>query len=228
MRFSPSLFRVAAACSLLSALTTLGLIFLPEWYAAGEGFEGRMARVHDPAYQLRAWIYLVHPFLVLTAALAVALRVRAMAPASALFGALGFVLWAFTEALQQTWTLFAFDAWRRAYLAGDAALRAQMPVQAAVYDGLWNALYVLLLIGFAVGNLLLGAALLRQQRLTRVVGIFLLAAFALTLSNLSAEVEGPTLPASLGPWVYAALQPLGRVLIGVWLWRAAREADALP
>lgn len=228
MTFSRSFFRAAAVCSMLSAVTTLGLIFLPQWYASGDGLAARVARVGDPVYQLHAWIYLTHPLLTLTAGLAIAVRVRAIAPGRALVGGLGFVLWGFTEAFQQTWTLFAFDAWRRAYLEGDAALRAQMPVLVAVYDGLWNAMYVLLLIGFAVGNLLLGLALVRCRRFTRVIGLFLLGAAALTLHNLFGEVGGPTLTGAPAMWIYAALQPAGRALIGVWLWRAARETEALP
>ena len=82
MRFSQSFYRTAAICSVLSAVTTLMLIFLPSFFAPAEGFEGRMARVHDPAYQLRSWVYFVHPFITLMAALAVATRIRTFKPAS--------------------------------------------------------------------------------------------------------------------------------------------------
>jgi hypothetical protein len=223
MTFSPSFFRAAAVCSLISAITTLLLIFLPSWYAPAEGFNGRMARVNDPAYVWRSWVYLLHPFLVLMAALGMTVRIRPQAPGAALVGFLGFVLWGFTEAAQQTLTLFAFDRWRVAYLAADEALRAQIRIQVAVYDGLWDALYVLLLLGFALGNLLLGIALVRQAGFSRIVGAFLLAAFFLTLTILSGEVGGPTLPGPLDRWTYPAIQPLGRTLIALWLFRAAQQ-----
>jgi hypothetical protein len=219
----PRFFRVAALCSFASAFTTLALIFLPEFLAPGEGFEARMARVHDPAYQLRAWIYLLHPFLVLTAALAVALQLRARATVLAIIGLLGFLLWAFTEAGQQTLTLFAFDPWREAYATADAVTRAAIRARTDVYDGLWSGMYVLLLIGFAVGNLCFGWALLRMKGLTRIVGLFLLAACALTLALFAGELGFP-MPEPLASWSYPAIQPLGRVLIGVWLWRAATAA----
>ena len=74
MRFTPAFYRVAATCSFASAITTLGLIFLPEMMAPAEDFAARMARVNDPAYRVYAWVYLVHPFLTVTAALAVAGR----------------------------------------------------------------------------------------------------------------------------------------------------------
>jgi hypothetical protein len=228
MNFPPAFYRTAAVCSLLSAVTTLLLIFLPELYAPAEGFEGRMQRVTDPAYVLRSWVYLLHPFLVLTAALGVAVRIRAMHPALALAGVLGFVLWAFTEAGQQTLTLFAFDRWRAAWLAGDEAVRAHMPASVAIYDGLWDGMYFLLLLGFMIGNAALGVALVRAGGLARIVGAFLLGAFVLTFTIVANELRWFALPEPLASWSYPAIQPLGRALIGVWLWCAAVERIAPP
>ena len=224
MNFSPSFYRVAAVCSMLSALSTCLLIFLPDFYAPADDFEGRMRRVVDPAYLVRAWAYLLHPFLVLTAALGVSMRIRRSHSALALIGLLGFCLWAFTEAGQQTLTVFAFDRWRAAYLAGDAALRSQMPTLTVAYDGLWDAMYFLLLLGFTVGNTAFGAALVSARGLTRVVGAFFIAAAVLTFTIIAGELRWFALPELLATWSYPAIQPLGRILIGVWLWRFAVEA----
>jgi hypothetical protein len=218
MQFGLSFYRAGAVCSILSSLTTLLLIFLPELYAPVEGFDGRMSRVHDPMYVLRSWTYLIHPFLVLTAALGVAMRIRRRNSTAALVGMLGFLLWAFTEAAQQTMTLFAFDAWRVAYPTADETLREHIRSSVLLYDGLWNAMYVLLLLGFAAGNLAFGLAMSKAKGLTRTVGYFFLAAFVLTLTILLPELGGPALPERVGTWLYAAIQPLGRALIGVWLW----------
>ena len=227
MKLTPAFYRTAAVFSVISAITTLGLIFLPRLFAPVEGFEGRMGRVHDGWYQLRAWVYLVHPFFTGTAGLAVCLRVRAIASGAAVVGIAGISLWAFTEALQQCFTLFAFDQWRLAYTAGDAAIHAQMPTLTTLYDEVWNALYVLLLIGFVIGNTALGQRFVRGRGLTRALGIFYLLAVLLTLFYLLPELG---IPASLGPldaWVYPATQPLARVLIGLWLWKHALESDAI-
>lgn len=228
MKLTPAFYRTAAIFSLLSAVTTLGLIFLPRLFAPVDGFEGRMGRVHDGWYQLRAWIYLVHPFLTGTASLALCLRIRASASATALVGAAGFAIWAFTEALQQCFTLFAFDQWRLAYVAGDAAMRAQMPTLTILYDEMWDAFYVLLLIGFMIGNSALASLFARGRGLTRIIGIFFIAAVLLTLFYFLPEIG---IPVSLGPldaWVYPATQPLARILIGIWLWRHAVESKAIP
>jgi hypothetical protein len=226
MHFKPSFYRSAAVCSMLSAITTLLLIFLPRFFEPAQGFEGRMARVYDSAYQLRSWVYLLHPFLALMAAIAIAARIRVQASAAALIGLLGFVLWASTEAFQQTLTLFAFDKWRVMYTAADELTRNQIRTNASMYDGLWDAMYFLLLIGFAIGNLSLGQALARWRGLTRVVGCFLLLAFLLTLTNIFSELRWMQLSGLLAEWSYPAIQPLGRVLIGIWLWRVADETNS--
>jgi hypothetical protein len=229
MKFTPRFYRAAAVCSILSAVTTLLLIFLPDFYQPVEGFEGRMSRVHDPAYVLRSWAYLVHPFITFTAALAIGLRIRRLGSAAALIGIAGFALWASAEAGQQTLTLFAFDKWRAAYFTADAATQAIIRTNTAMYDGLWDALYFFLLIGFSLGNTSLGIALLRLGRgVPRIVGCFLLAAVALTLPFMTAELGWGTLPEPLATWSYPAIQPLGRVLIGLWLWSAANEDAPLP
>lgn len=224
MKLTPNFYRTAAVFSMVSAITTLGLIFLPRLFAPVDGFEGRMGRVHDGWYQLRAWIYLLHPFLTGTAGLAVCLRIRDTASVAAVVGAAGFAIWSFTEAAQQCLTLFAFDAWRIAYTAGDVAIHAQMPTLTTLYDEVWDALYVLLLIGFIIGNTALGLAFVREHGLTRAVGALYLCAVALTFFYLLPELG---IPVSLGPleaWIYPATQPLARVLIGVWLWRRADES----
>ena len=223
MHFSVRFYRIAAVCSVVSAVTTLALIFLPEWYAAGEGFESRMARVNDPAYRLRSWAYLVHPFFTWMAALAIALRIRRSAAALATVGLAGFSLWALTEAGQQAMTLLVFDGWRTAYLAGDEVVRATMPLRTAIYDGLWDGMYFLLLIGFLVGNVPFSLAMWRGRGLTRVLSVLYAGAAALTLLILVGELKGPTLPETFGFWLYPAIQPLARALIGVWLWKHADE-----
>ena len=92
MTINPTFYRSVAVCSILSAITTLGLIYLPAFFQPADGFEGRMKRVDDPAYVLRSWVYLVHPFITFAAALGVALRIRALRSVAAIIGVAGFAL----------------------------------------------------------------------------------------------------------------------------------------
>lgn len=227
MHFSSRFYRAAAIASLLSSLTTLGLIFLPRFYPPVPDFDARMALGSDPAYLLRSWIYLVHPFLVFTAAVAIAARCRRVAGGSAALGLAGFALWAATEAGQQALTKVGLDfTWRAAWPAADAAAREAIRAQVAFYDVAWNAMYLLLLIGFLLGNTLLGVAVARTASaspLAMGVAGVLWAAAALTLIILLSEVGGPAIPGT--GWLYPLIQPAGRALIGVWLWRGA-ESEA--
>jgi hypothetical protein len=223
MRFPARFYRFAALCSFATVISTLVLIFAPRWFPPIDGIDARMALVHDPVYQLRAWTYLLHPFLVFTAALGVGLRLRGETPVAVTLGLLGFALWAATEAGQQALTLIAFDRWRLAWTEADAALRATLSERTVLYDALWDAMYFLLLIGFAIGNAAYAWALHARGRLDRVLAAFYAAATLLTLSLISREVGGPRLPDAFGFWLYPAIQPLGRTLTGVWLWRNARD-----
>lgn len=224
MYFTPTFYKAVAACSVASALTTLGLIFLPGMMPPAEEFAARMARVNDPVYRLYAWVYFVHPFLVTAAALGVAMRLRREAASLVVPGLLAFCLWGATEAGQQAMTIFAFNPWRVAWLAGDHLVQATMEARTAFYDGLWNAMYFLLLVGFLVANSLFAVAMPRSSGLSRAVGILYAAAAVLTLQIIVVEVGGPQLlPDALDFWVYPLIQPLARSLIGVWLWRNRDE-----
>jgi hypothetical protein len=219
MRFTPSFYRLAALCSFASAVTTLGLIFLPAMLEPADDFAARMERVNEPVYRLYAWVYFVHPFLVVTAALAVAMRLRREAASLVIPGLLAFALWGATEAGQQAMTLFAFNPWRLAWLANDPVVRASMELRTALYDGAWNAMYFLLIVGFFIANALYAVAMWRRPGLSRVVGGFYAAAALLTLQIIVVETGGgQLLPDAIEFWVYPLVQPLARTLIGVWLW----------
>jgi hypothetical protein len=224
MNLDPRFPRLAAVCAFASSVTTTLLIFLPELFGPATGFEARMARVHETAHTVRAWVYLLHPFVVFTAALGMALVVGRRAPVLALAGILGFMLWAFTEAGQQTLTLFAFDRWRVAWEGADEAARAAIRVNTMMYDGIWDGMYMLLLIGFAIGNACLGGAMIGNDGLARIVGGFMLAACALTVALFLGEIGLSVPPDSWLQWAYRVIQPLGRALMGVWLWRIAGRA----
>jgi hypothetical protein len=224
MTFSRRFYRAAAVCSAISAFTTLALIFLPRIYGPVRGFDARIAAVHHPAYILRSWAYLVHPFLVLVAVLGVALSRRRMAAAPAMLGFLGYLLWAFTEAGQQALTLATFDRWRRAYPSATEEVRELLRTQIATYDALWDAMYVLLLIGIIAGSVFLGAALWRSTGLARVVSMLFFAAAGLSVFYFLPEFGGPGLPAVLGAWIYPVLQPPARLLVALYLWRFPGDA----
>jgi hypothetical protein len=221
MTFSPAFYRTAAVCSMLSAVTTLLLIALPGLHGVGPSIEARVALLDDPRYVLRAWAYLLHPFLVLGAAMGVAAALRMTAAGAALAGLLGFALWAFTEAAQQTLTLTAFHRWAAAYPTAEESVRMVLRIQIETFYVIWDAMFLLLLLAFLAGNVLFGLAMWPQRGLTRLVGGCFFAAAILTAFGISSELGGPVVPSPVDAWLYPLIQPAARTIIGIWLWRRA-------
>ena len=221
LHFSRSFFRAAGLCSVLSAVTTLLLIFLPQLYEVPGTVEEQVTLHANSFYMARLWVYFAHPFLVLTAAWGVAAKKLDTAAGAASTGFLFFMVWGFTEALQQALSLVALNfTWRAGYAEStDEALRTMLQTQITGFAGLWDALFFLLLVGFMLGNLLYGIALWKGTGLEKVLSwlFFLIAAF--TLINLISNYGGPALLSGALGWLYPVIQQVARVLIGLWLWR---------
>lgn len=186
-------YRIAAFASLPSAATTLAPIFARDFSPSPADLPHHMALVEHPVHRFRAWVYLAHPFLVFAAVLGLATTWHRRRPGLTTVGIASFALWAATEAARQCLTLFAFDRWRRLWIAGDVALRETMTIGAAVYDGLLDAAYVLLIIGFFIGNLCLAIALASGRGLDLAVALLLLLAALLTGTISIVEFGGPSL-----------------------------------
>ena len=104
-----------------------------------------------------------------------------------------------------------------------------MELRTELYDGLWNALYFLIVVAFFIANLLYAGAMWRWPGLSRVVGAFYLLAAVQTLLIIVGEITGIQLvPESVDFWIYPLTQPLARALIGAWLWTHRDESRALP
>lgn len=153
-----SFLRVTAVCWMVSGLTTLGLIFLPYFYAPIDGDPAR--RLLDPVYMTRVWVALLHPLIVLVGALGVAAVRLGAAPGWAAGGFVFFLLWAGIEAVQQGLTLVTLNwTWRAEFLqAIDPAARDRLGAWIAAFDGVSVGLFFVLLIAFVVADLFFAIA----------------------------------------------------------------------
>ena len=220
MLFRSKFFKTAALCSFVSAFTTLGLIFLHYWFPSAHNLEERIARDSNPVYAGYLWIYFVHPFFVLTAALAAGVSLARRAAGAALAGFMFFFIWGFSEMVQQALTLIArHQLWSPAYgKAADDASRAMIAAYIGGLDAIWDSLYALLVVAFLLANLLYAIAGWREDGLGRYVSWCYLAAALLTVFNVAAGFNWINEP-SFVDWMYPLIQPAARALIGVWLWR---------
>lgn len=225
MSFRPTFFRAAAVCAITSGVTTFLLWALPFGYAAPPDFEGQTALHANPFYMARLWVNFAHVFLALFAYWGAAARKITTSAGLVSAGFICFLIWAVTELMGVTVLIFAQNyTWRRALAAQpDGATRAALTANINAFGDVWDALFFLLLVAFLLGTLFYGLALRRGAGTEKVVGICFLLAVPLTLMIIADGYGGVGWFAPLVTWVYPALQPVSRFLLGVWLWKVAGE-----
>jgi hypothetical protein len=100
MKLSPKFLKFAAACALLSVLTTLAVHVLPELWADANTFEKQLQLRNNSYYFARLWVVILHCILVVVSMYAIALLRFRDTPALAGLGLLGFIVFGFTEMLR--------------------------------------------------------------------------------------------------------------------------------
>lgn len=220
-------YRLVAILSVASAITTSLLIFLPEPVATD--FAARLALHKDPLYLFKKWVLLFHPifsFLAMTGITAYCIKTKAHYVIPALFFGL---IWAFTEAAQQAYTLVALNIhWRPEYLSTlDEASKQIALTHIKSYFAIWDSMYFILILGFGFASLLFGLALLGKDKFTKTLGVVSILIGLFSLLNFISDYLKVT---SLLPavniwyeWFYSYIQPAWRLALGYWLWQVAKH-----
>jgi hypothetical protein len=216
--------RACAVCWVVTGFTTLGLIFLPRMLPPAPDVISQVMRSRDPIYQARMWIGVLHPFIAVVAALGVALVRSRESLGSAVCGFLFFAFWAVGEAIQQSLILVALNwGWRAAYLTtSDPATQASLARSMSDFEQLSDGIFFFILFSFVCANLLYARATWTEQRWDRVVSVFFVLAAGLGVVSFATSFGAGILPASVMAFLYPAIQPAGRCLTGIWLWKQAR------
>lgn len=224
MRFSPTFFRVAAVCALLSAITTFGVHLLPRLVPPPVTFEDQIALAVNPAYVFRLWWVLAHILLVLFSMWGFAAAKLPSAAGPAGFGLFGFLLFGLAELVRTSLALNSVNAWRGLYAAApDETARAMLRGYLLAWPQVGNALFFLLALGFFLGNLCFGIATWRGRGLEKAVSSVLLVWSAISLAGIASEYGGQAW-LELPEWVAVTYQPAARTLVAVWLWREGSRA----
>jgi hypothetical protein len=222
--FSRAFLRFAAACAVLSALTTFGVHLFPNLYPAPATFEAQVALHANPIWVFRLWWVLVHILLVLISMWGFAgVKLRTAAGPVGI-GLMGFLLFGFAEFVRVSFSLFALRAWRAQYAAaGEEAAREALRTLLEAWPGINRSLFFLLAFGFLLGNLFYGIATRSGEGLEKGVGAVLLLWSAISLAGILNDYGGVSFLA-LPEWLSVTFQPAARVLVGIWLWKSAGEA----
>ena len=222
--------RLAAVCSVLGAMTTALLIFLPNPVA--EGFEANVLLHQNRMHITKLWILFLHPQVNTLAVLGITALLIRKFPATIIPGTFFILVWAFAEMAQQAFMIDAVNQfWRPEFLqaaneAEKAALYSELAGVAAIRD----SMYFLVIYGFGLGSLLLGLALYQEGNLARWLGYAFIFIGILSLASfiryyLGMEVLGP-LADLVYDWVYPVLQPGVRVALGIWLWTRVASGES--
>ncbi len=208
-------------CWVVTSVTTLGLIFLPRLLPPAADTASQVMRSQDPIYLTRLWIGILHPFIAIVGALGVAYARSRDSLGAASCGFVFFVLWGSGEAIQQSLILVALNwGWRASYLATtDPASRALLAASMSDFERLSDGFFFFLLIAFVCANLLYAVATWRGDRLQRTVSMFFVLAAGLGVLSFATRFGAGIVPASAMAILYPTIQPAGRFLTGVWLWK---------
>ena len=174
-------------------------------------------------YMGRLWVNFVHIFFALIAYAGAALLMSRHSPALSALGYLWFLFWGFIELLGVSILIFAVNYnWRASFVAADSTTQILLETHIQGFLGIWDAMFFLLLIAFLLGTTCYGVAAVRQNGFERLVGILFLLAVPLTLIITLDGYAGMSLSGWIA-WSYPILQPVSRFLLGIWIWRSAKE-----
>ena len=214
--------KLTAVCSLLGALTTALLIFLPNTTAVDDPTPALLSQ--DNLYMAKKWILFLHPQVNFIASLGVACLFIRKFPLQVLLGSFFLLIWCYTEMAQQAFVIDALNQmWRTEYLSADHNEKEAYYTLFKVAGGLSDSYYFLLLYGFGLGTLLFALAFIQTSGLGRWIGYVLVFIGVLSLLAFATYYLGLTALADLVgwiyKWIYAWLQPAVRIAIGVWLFK---------
>ncbi|MEP3209702.1 MAG: hypothetical protein ABJN95_10955 [Maribacter sp.] len=213
--------KLAAICSLLGALTTSLLLFLPSPMATD--FESQALLYENKLYVSKLWILFVHPQVNIIASLGIAYLLYKRYPLQMIVGSLFLMVWAYTEMAQQSLLIDTLNQiWRPNYVSAETELSKDMfrsLIHAA--NGISDSKYFLVIYGFGFGSLLYGTALVQENGLGKWIGISLLFIGILSLCSFLRYYLGigalDTPVNWLYKWIYSYLQPMVRIAIGIWI-----------
>jgi hypothetical protein len=224
-RVSANFVWVASICALLTALTTIGVHWLPRLWNDVMTFEGQLQLQHNEIYMGQKWMVLLHCALVVISMSPIPLLLNGTARLVAIFGLGSYIMFAFVEMLRTSLSIFAINrAWRGGYeMANDDSARATFRSAIDSFSGINDALFFLFFAAFTIGLLCYGFALLQRPGTDRQIAFLFLLWGVLNLPGLIAFIAQKDSIGAPFEWVGPYFQPVARFLIGAWLWNLSKR-----
>ncbi|MEQ8244589.1 hypothetical protein [Fulvivirga sp.] len=221
--------KISAICSILGAITTALLIFLPS--PSATDFESRALLHQNSLYLSKLWILFIHPQVNFIASLGVAVILFKKYPARIILGTMFLFIWAFTELGQQALLIDALNQmWRPGYLgAEDEVTKNMYTTLIAAAGGLSDSKYFVVIYGFGLGSLFYGLALMNIQGYAKWIGYSLIFIGVLSLSSFARYYLGLSFLNGFADfsytYIYPYLQPLVRIAMGFWIFQSLKNLN---
>lgn len=213
--------KITAVCSFFGALTTILLIFLPDPEAAD--FDTSVLLFNNTLYLSKLWILFIHPQVNILAVLGIAYLLSKKYPLHIVFGTFFLFVWAYSEMSQQSLLIDTLNQiWRPGYIKAENEVSKDMfmTLIKAARD-IADSKYFLAIYGFGIGSFLYGLAFVRENGLGKWIGISLIFIGILSLSSFLRYYLGfDSLNGIVDwsyEWIYSYLQPLVRIVMGIWI-----------
>ena len=209
--------KLASIAAFITALTTLG-VHLIDFQA--NTFELRLLLARDPLYIFQKWMIIFHCLMVIVSMFGVALVAARNNKGLAALGALFFAVFGVAEITRMFAVLAYLNPLREKYLStSDGPMQEWLGFQMESFGMAATVLFLLFILAFALGNLFMGMALLKNKGVDRWLAFgFLLWAMLtfMAFGNGFWELEALNSIIEANNTFY---QPAIRAAIGWWLWR---------
>ena len=221
MRPSNQFLKITGLCGIIAGLATFLLWLLPWIYGSPATLEAHLALHDEPLYIINLWISFLNIFFIVLASWGLTLHKLAAAPGSASTGMLFLLFYAVAELLGRSTMVFVREyGWTaRLQTESDPTVQASLLEAIQRFDEIFGGFFVLLLICFIVASFCFGLSTWAGTGLERWVSVLLFSASLLAFVTLGTLYVSSSLLQFVADWGYPLIQPLSRLLIGVWLWR---------
>jgi len=211
---------IAGVASILTALTTFLLWLLPRLYEAPINFQEGAELANNIYYTSRWWVNLLHIPLALAAYFGLAYKLKDRELPKVTFGMIWFVIWGTVEMIGVSGLIFAVNRnWRTNYLTATEPLKESLQQNVEIYLAIWQSMFFVLLIAFLIGTAFFGWATWKGKGLEKILSYFFWLAVPLTLLIMLSSYFGFSMGIGIVSIVYPILQPISRLLLGIYLIR---------
>jgi hypothetical protein len=220
MNTSMKFIRFASVCCFLSVITTLGIhLFFPDPPA---DFEQRILLFKDKVYLINRWWVIFHCLLVIVSMWGIALIKIKTTPGFTGIGFLFYAVFGIAEIFRQLFVLFYMNGLREQfYVATDPAAKEVLRNTLTNASLLASPLFGLFILAFGIGNLCYGLSFYKKPGWDRILSVLLILwsiGNFLALGNNFWQIKSLDAPMEIYSYTY---QPLMRILLAMWLWKAA-------